>query len=136
MCTVKTQKHHLLLYISTIVPNDTRIHVILKVPRTISFNCCTCKFQHDCTRMNKEKEQVTIFDNYAKSEISWKYRWSALFFNVLSFVLISHHFMKKKKKKKINSTLILLITMNCLNIYAWFKVLRIFNLKNLLRFRG
>ena len=33
MCIVKTQKHLFpFIIISTIVPNDTRIHVILKVP--------------------------------------------------------------------------------------------------------
>ena len=37
--------------------NDTRIHVILKVARTISFNCCTCMFQQYCTRVNKGLER-------------------------------------------------------------------------------
>ena len=66
MCTLKTKKHRFPFYIiSTIVPNDTRFHVIflIKVSRTISFNCCTFMFQQYCTRMNKEKEQVTIFDS-------------------------------------------------------------------------
>ena len=37
MCTVKTQKHRFpFIIIFAITPNDTRIHVILKVPRTIS----------------------------------------------------------------------------------------------------
>ena len=37
----KTQKHRFpFIIIFTIVPNDTRIRVILVVPRTISFNCC------------------------------------------------------------------------------------------------
>ena len=33
---------------------------ILKVPRTISFNCCTCMFQRYCTRMNEEKFQSKL----------------------------------------------------------------------------
>ena len=75
MCTVKTQKHYFpFIIISTTVPNDTRIHVILKVPCTISFNCCTLKFQQYCTKMNKEKEQVTIFDNYAKSVLEYNFK--------------------------------------------------------------
>ena len=40
-------------HISTIIPNNARFHVMLKVPRTISFNCCM--FQQYCTRMNKKK---------------------------------------------------------------------------------
>ena len=65
---MKTQKHNFLfITISTIVPNDTRIHVILKVPSTISFNCCTRMFQEYC----KEYEQVTIFDSYAKSVLEY-----------------------------------------------------------------
>ena len=38
MCTAKTHKHHFtFITISTIVPNDTRIYVNIKFPRTINF---------------------------------------------------------------------------------------------------
>ena len=59
MCKVKTQKHRFpFIIISHIVPNNTRIHETLKVPRTISFNCCTYMFQQNCTTMSKEKFQT------------------------------------------------------------------------------
>ena len=61
MCTVKTHKHRFpFVSKSANVPNDTGIYGILKVPRTISFNCCTCNcmFQQYRTRMNKEKFQT------------------------------------------------------------------------------
>ena len=77
MCTAKTQKHHFsFIILSTIIPNDTRIH-------------------------GQNAQWSVILDKC--TEISSKYRQSPLFFNALSFVLISHHF---KPLTKIRTKLI------------------------------
>ena len=57
MYTVKTQKHRfrLLLYLRTIVPNDTRIHGILKVPVLTVAHVC-----FNNTRKIPNRSQVEI----------------------------------------------------------------------------
>ena len=56
MRTVKTQMHRFpFIIITTIVPNDTRIHVILKVPCTISFNCSTGMYISTVLYKNEQK---------------------------------------------------------------------------------
>ena len=54
-------------------PDPAFIELPLLTPSMISFNCCKCMFQQYCTRMNKAKEQVITFDNYAKSVLEYNF---------------------------------------------------------------